>query len=160
MDTWWDRVRLRMFSLFREDIIDLSQDKFTQGFSDGYKVGREHEKVEGDKKLADFMTDTEPVAKPFPIVVELEKVCTIGSNGWLYLNGTAINKKKLEQLKSEVTFFRNTLLWDILTNSMNFKAQEIGWNASKDIQDLMNGKMVSYTIQEQTKILNKIEKAR
>lgn len=42
MDTWWDKIRLFFFHRFHQDIIDLSQDKFTQGFSDGYKKGYEH----------------------------------------------------------------------------------------------------------------------
>jgi len=40
LDSRWDKIRLWLFNhLFAADITDLSQDKFTQGFSDGYKAG-------------------------------------------------------------------------------------------------------------------------
>jgi hypothetical protein len=42
LDTRWDKIRLWLFHhLFAADITDLSQDKFTQGFSDGYSAGFE-----------------------------------------------------------------------------------------------------------------------
>lgn len=51
-DSPWDRIRLFFFyRLFPSDISDLSQDKFTQGFGDGYSRGRKHQH-EFDKKLA------------------------------------------------------------------------------------------------------------
>lgn len=43
LDTWWEKKRWWLFHrLFPKDIIDLSQDKFTQGFGDGYKTGYQH----------------------------------------------------------------------------------------------------------------------
>ncbi len=42
LDSWWDKVRLFFFHFFHNDIVDLSQQKYTQGFADGYKVGGEH----------------------------------------------------------------------------------------------------------------------
>ena len=43
--TKWERIKDWMFyRLFPKDIVDLSQNKYTQGFGDGYKVGRESER--------------------------------------------------------------------------------------------------------------------
>ncbi len=43
LDTRWDKIRYRLFMfLFPKDIVDLSQDKFTQGFADGYQMGFKH----------------------------------------------------------------------------------------------------------------------
>src|SRR6185369_17272427 len=39
--TWWERMKSRMFHLFHEELLDYGQEKFTQGFGDGYKKGRE-----------------------------------------------------------------------------------------------------------------------
>jgi hypothetical protein len=38
-ETTWERIRRLFFELFKENISDLSADKFTQGFGDGYTVG-------------------------------------------------------------------------------------------------------------------------
>lgn len=47
--TRWQRFKNWLFyRLFPEDIIDLSQGKYTQGFSDGYEVGRRHGQVQND----------------------------------------------------------------------------------------------------------------
>lgn len=43
--TLWQRFKNWLFyKLFPEDIIDLSQNKYTQGFGDGYELGRKHER--------------------------------------------------------------------------------------------------------------------
>ncbi len=54
LDTRWDRFRLFLFHLFKEDIIDLSQDKYTQGFSDGYVKGRQDMKESMSKTAKDL----------------------------------------------------------------------------------------------------------
>ena len=50
-DSTWDKIRIFFFHFFHKDIIDLSQDNFTQGFADGYVAGRKHEH-ESAKRLA------------------------------------------------------------------------------------------------------------
>lgn len=45
LDTPWERLRRwAFFKLFPHDIINLSQEKYTQGFGDGYKKAWEHAK--------------------------------------------------------------------------------------------------------------------
>ncbi len=44
LDSTWDRIRMWLFNRFHSDILDLSQDKYTQGFGDGYKTGYAHAK--------------------------------------------------------------------------------------------------------------------
>lgn len=40
LNTLWERTKNWIFHhLFPQDVIDLSQDKYTQGFSDGYTRG-------------------------------------------------------------------------------------------------------------------------
>lgn len=91
-------------------------------------------------------------------VVDLNKVIT-EKNGRLFLNNVPMDKKKLEQLKSEVNFFRNTALWELLTNTLNNQAYEAGWIKSKTFEDLLTGKTISYTISVQKNIIEKIENA-
>lgn len=79
LDTRWDKIRLWLFHhLFAADITDLSQDKFTQGFSDGYKAGFERgeqmfEKTNGHKYKSGDMV--------FPHAGEPAKNWLAGLNG-------------------------------------------------------------------------------
>lgn len=73
--SWWERVKNWLFNhLFPQDIIDLSQDKYTQGFSDGYVKGREVERG-GVKKVEDLQ---KKVASKLPEILELEIQTIIG----------------------------------------------------------------------------------
>jgi len=93
----------------------------------------------------------------FPIV-DVEKVLTADKKGNLYLNGTLIEGKKLDDLRHEVILYKNTMLWGILSNTLKHQAQEIIFANSKDLQDVLNGKMVLYTLDVQEKIIKKIER--
>lgn len=43
LTTWWERFRFWVFrTLFAEEYGDLVQEKYTQGFGDGYKQGFSH----------------------------------------------------------------------------------------------------------------------
>lgn len=45
LDNRWDRIKRWLFyRLFPEQIIDLSQEKYTQGIGDGYALGMKHAK--------------------------------------------------------------------------------------------------------------------
>lgn len=66
LDTRWERIRRwAFFKLFPEEIINLSQEKFTQGFGDGYKKGCEHTLFnieQANKELT--MKDVEDLFEP------------------------------------------------------------------------------------------------
>ncbi len=50
--SYYERVKNWLFNqLFKQDIIDLSQDKYTQGFSDGFVGGRVAERKSMAKEL-------------------------------------------------------------------------------------------------------------
>ena len=43
LDTQWERfTRWVFFRLFPKQIIDINQEKYTQGFGDGYSTGMKH----------------------------------------------------------------------------------------------------------------------
>lgn len=45
LDTPWERItRWWFYHLFPKNIIDLSQEKYTQGIGDGYTLGFKHAK--------------------------------------------------------------------------------------------------------------------
>jgi len=160
LDSWWDRLRLKLFNLFHRDIVDLSQDKYTQGFSDGYVMGRKHEK-EDVSRHAESMLDVPTIKSvwtEFPLLVDIDKVLTINGNKVL-LNGEVVPKEKVENLKMETVMFGNSLLWDIMTNTIKHQAEKIGWEKSQNTDDLMHAKMMVRTIDIQTNIINKIKNA-
>lgn len=93
-------------------------------------------------------------------IVDLEQVLTTNKQGHILLNGHLIDKKKLDDLKQEVILFKNTALWGILSNTLKHQAEVTIFNKSKDYQDLMNGKMILYTISVQNSIVTIIDKAK
>ncbi len=52
--TWWERTRYKlMFKFFPEDVANLVQEKYTQGFGDGQKTGfRECMNIDKSKEEA------------------------------------------------------------------------------------------------------------
>jgi hypothetical protein len=70
-----------------------------------------------------------------------------------------MDTKKVQDLKQEAHLFRNTSLWEIITNTLEQQAFEAGWTKAKTLEDLMNGKAICYTIETQKNIIDKISKA-
>lgn len=97
--------------------------------------------------------------KLFP-VFNLENVLTVDKAGRLYLNKKLVDGKKLANLKEQVRLVKNSELWSIMSETLLYQAQQTMFNESKTLQDLMNGKMICYTVDVQSKILEKIDKAK
>ncbi len=95
----------------------------------------------------------------FP-VFEMDRVFTADKQGHLFLNGELVTDKQKGSLKGEVRMFKNTQIWDILSASLKYQAQKLAFNESKDLQDLLNAKMVLWTISVQEGILKKIEESK
>jgi hypothetical protein len=99
------------------------------------------------------------LAKLFPIF-KLENVLTVNKAGTLFLDQKPIDSKRLANLKEQARLLKNGDLWVILTETMMFQAQRIMFNESKDFQDLINGKVVLYTLDVLQKTIDKIDKAK
>lgn len=152
-----------MFHLFHKDIVDLSQDKYTQGFSDGYKTGRVHQREANEEQMKLLSEEIKPGIAvqftEFPMLIDMEQVLTAG-NGKVFLNGVELEQNKLDRLKQEVNMLGNSMLWDVITNTIRHQAEKIGWERSKDTTDLMNAKMMVRTIDIQNNIIQKIKDAK
>jgi hypothetical protein len=65
LDTRWERIRhWFFFKMFPRDIISFSQEKFTQGFADGYKTGFEHAQPTIKKITAEDIVDLYEQTEP------------------------------------------------------------------------------------------------
>lgn len=95
----------------------------------------------------------------FP-VFKVEQVLTSSKTGHLFLNGELVTEKRKDSLQAQVRMIRNSEIWEILTASLKAQAQKLAFNDSKDLQDLLNAKMILYTIDVQENIIKKIENAR
>lgn len=96
----------------------------------------------------------------FPIVFNVDKTLTASKTGHLFLNGELVTGKQKDSLKAQARMLRNTQIWEILTASIKFQAQQLMFKDSKDLQDFLNGKMMLYTISVQENIIKKIEDAK
>jgi len=95
----------------------------------------------------------------FPIF-KADKVLTASKSGHLFLNKELVTEKRKASLKAQARMMRNTEIWEIMTATLKAQAQELAFNQSKDLQDLLNAKMMCYTISVQENIIKKIEEAR
>ena len=160
LDSRWDKIRIRLFHIFHNDIVDLSQEKYTQGFSDGYVKGREHQREDSDKQIAAVLESRDPELTQFPLVIDPEKVIKSNAKGELFLNSIIVSQEKVETLKREVIMFKNSLLWEILSNTIAHQAEEAGWKRSESLQDLMNAKAMVRAVDIQKNIIINIENAK
>ena len=92
----------------------------------------------------------------FP-VFQAERVLTTSKSGHLFLGGELVTEKRKASLQAQARMMRNTEIWEIMTATLKHTAQKIAFNDSKDQQDLLNAKMILYTISVQENIIKKIE---
>ncbi len=74
----------------------------------------------------------------------------------VYLNEKLIDEKLLDRLKADARMYHNTELWKLMTETLMQDAQIRMFNNATDFQDMMNGKMVLYTIDVQQKMIEKL----
>lgn len=95
----------------------------------------------------------------FP-VFELENVLTVSKSGHLFLNGEVMTEKQKSTLKAQARMLRDSGLWEIMAATLKSQAQKIAFNDSQTLQDLMNAKMILYTISVQENIIKNIERVK
>lgn len=95
----------------------------------------------------------------FP-VFKAEKVLTANKIGHLFLGGELVSGKQKDSLKAQARMIRNTQIWEVMTASLKQQAQRKMFVEAKDLQDVMIGKTMCYTIEVMENIIKKIEEAR
>lgn len=102
-----------------------------------------------------------PRKKALPIPQpNMDHVVTIGKSmkgPVIKLNGRQVNQEQLIQLKAEAAQFKNTLLYRVLIETVNWEAKEVIFNKAKDFQDVLNGKMMLHVTGVQENIIKLLE---
>ncbi len=76
----------------------------------------------------------------------------------VFLNKKLIEVNELGDLKSQVTFFRQSSLWKILNETVRAQSMERMFISSKTLDDMTFGKAMLFNLGIQDKILELIEK--
>ncbi len=90
--------------------------------------------------------------------IVIEDVITIDT-GKIRLNGKEITKNELQQFQAEIKALEGFRIWSIMTNSLEYIAQDKIFNRAETFNHVELGKMMLYCLSVQ-KDITKIIKAR
>lgn len=153
--TRWERLKLRLFNRFHDEIIDLSQAEYTKGFGDGYKRGFGHADTAAQKAITELMASPSLIAGNW--VVQTKDVLT-AQNGKLYLGSDEIDSDTLKQLKAEVAALRNFKIWPLINETLRQKAIEKSVLNSTAFDQTLSGKLMVHCIGVWNSILDIIDR--
>lgn len=161
LDSRWDRVRLWFFGWFHSDIIDISQDKFTQGFSDGLAEGflqaksREEDIVSALRReivrLQQINTFSEATINPFDVM-------TLGQDGSVFLATKKLTKEEKINLVIEAKRMKEGRLWQIFQETLKDQAHKVMFEKSTTFEDMRSGKAMLYNLGVQRQIVETLVK--
>lgn len=161
LTTWWERLKNRVFRLFSEEIIDLSQDRYTQGFGDGYKMGGDHASEHFNKTLASLESPKGDM--PSDWFVDPAEVISVVS-GRLFRGSDELAPAEIKSLKAEVKLIANTRIWQLATTTLRQKAIEKAVLHSTDLQStkgneqVLAGKMMIHNLGILKSVFDVVEK--
>lgn len=143
---------------FGEELVDFNQEKYTQGFGDGYKKGFDHADTMGKQALAEVMAGTPAdLNQDDPWIVDMDDVLT-ADKGILYLNGKIIDEATVKQLKAEARTLKNFRIWGILQETLRQKAIEKSVLHSQNFEQTLSGKLMVHSLGVFRSIVNVLEK--
>ena len=157
LDSLWDRLRLWIFNRFHTDIIDLSQDKYTQGFSDGWKTGfknaQEMEFKTEEALREEIFNLQKKLAKKNPLqeldeasILTVEKDLKTKKITKIYLGGEEVPLNLLKELQSEANALSKFKLWKIFQETTRNTAYKAMFEKSESFDDMKTGKGFLYVI--------------
>lgn len=88
--------------------------------------------------------------------VRVEDVVSFSRDG-IYLGGYKVGEAELHSLKEEIKYFEKARIWEILTNTLAYKAIERIGEKSITFDDVWSGKMMLLNIELQKNILTAIK---
>lgn len=173
LDTHWDTIRLWFFNWFHQDIIDLSQDRYTQGISDGYKLGfdkcqelaseKQHFLMDEIKELQGKLHSTETIHTMVLQTPDKQSILTVqkdqktGATLKLLLGKEEIPPQLLSALKVEAGALSNMSLWKVFQETLKDQAHQIMFEKSETFEDLRSGKMMLYNLDVQKNIVDLLQ---
>lgn len=157
LDSWWDRVRLFLFHFFHQDIIDLSDDKFQQGFGDGYRAGYQKHELESKAMLEMMLKSVQGHLYKLP-VLDPTKIIIRNGSGNLIVDGRVLTKEEVENLKSEVNILERLEIWKQLQATIVSQGQKIIFDNSTKWEDVLTGKLMLYNLNVMNDIIQLIKK--
>lgn len=166
-DTVWERVRHWFFTFFHEDILDLSQEKYTMGYGDGYKQAfeliqmRDGKVVEELQKVEGLVSRAlRPLMEPFKFEgVDKDKIVSVtiaGGKPVLLLAGKPLTDLEKEQLTAEADYFTRSNLWRIMQETVKAEAVKTGIEKSKTWEETLSAKMMLHSLGLLDSIIKKI----
>lgn len=173
--TWWERTRYWLFvkvnsALFTQDYDDLKNDKYTQGFSDGFIDGTEKEKstfaryqelynVKQDPVDIESMVESRLLGMLSPI--DPNKVVSFNEKTkQIYIGGILAEDNQLRNLKQEADAFMSFGLWDLLYHSIKSLAEKAMFIEGDSLDTMKKGRIMLYTLSTQKKILDTLRSVR
>lgn len=153
--TLWEKVRRFFFHFFHNDILDLTSEKYTQGFGDGYQVGFNESKKLSDVEIAKVMSAQSIYPEDW---VLQEKDVLTKEGGLLYLGGEEITPEILKQLKAEATAIKNFKLYKVICETLRQKAIEKAVLKSTDFDQTLSGKLMIHSLGIINSVVDEIDK--
>ncbi len=148
LDTPVDRVKSWfLHHWFGECVNDEKSASFTQGFSEGYIKGKEHElqtlKEEKAKVQSQFyMADLWSICvNPREVIIQDPK------DGTVFLGPDRITGPESKQLKEEATYLKNSRLYSLFMHTVRQRAIDIGFSRSKNFEEALTGKTMVHNLE-------------
>lgn len=156
LDSPWERFRLWLFNRFHKDIIDLSQDRYTQGLSDGYQRGMEQARALDKEKITELLHQVEILTKQKGLEylpIEPSSVLEIKGDK-VYLDGKEVEKVEMHELRTEAGFFQRSKLWKIFQETLRSHAHKVMFVKSTSFDDMRTGKAMLYNLDIEKSIVD------
>ena len=154
--TLWGRIKLFLFNKFHEEITDLSAEKFTSGFGEGYAVGFGHAK---EFASAHTCPVYEPPTQPIPLgcQVDLHRVFEVTKDGKMFLGSRQLDAKEIEEYQSQANVLSQLPLWGLMQETLKQKAIEGGILRSEKWEDTLSSKAMLHNLGIQRSIVTVLQ---
>lgn len=170
--TRWERIRNWFFehvnhTFFADDFDDLKQQKYTQGFSDGFERGVDSERNRIEKEQLRYAVEPHKPSgdeldqrlNDLLSNADLTKIVTFNDQTKkFYIGGKEVEHGRLQNLKQEAEAYEQFDLYQLLQETPKELAQRamfIEGDAPKE--QLAKGRTILYTLSTQKKIIEKFK---